>query len=54
MTLSKRHSRKIIVTPKTVEALIRRSVALGWDPKKKGPPVELSLAGADLSIRRGL
>ena len=45
---------KLIITPKLVEALIRDSIKIGWNPKETGSPVELTFNEGKLEIIRGL
>ena len=45
---------KLMITPKLVQKVIRDALLLGWKPKDLGAPVELSLNGGALEVRRGL
>ena len=45
---------KLIITPSLVEQVIRDAVSIGWQPQEKGAPLELSLNGNKLEVRRGL
>ena len=45
---------ELIITPKTAESLIRKAIEIGWNPAVTGPPVELTLNGNELCVRRGL
>lgn len=47
-------SKKLIITPKLVETVIRDSIKIGWNPYIAGPPAQLSLNDDTLEIRRGL
>ncbi len=47
-------SKKLIITPKLVENIIRDSIKIGWNPHVAGPPVELFLNEESLEVRRGL
>jgi len=47
-------SNKLIITPKLVELMIRDSKKIGWNPEAMGPPMQLTLDGEKMIIRRGL
>lgn len=47
-------TRSLIVQPKLVAQIITDALALGWNPKENGKPVELSFNDGALEIRRGL
>jgi len=45
---------KLLITPSLVQKLITDALSMGWNPKELGSPVELSLIGNVLEVRRGL
>ncbi len=45
---------KLLITPKLVQSIIRDALALGWQPRDSGPPVQLSLIEGGFQIRGGL
>ena len=47
-------SNRLMITPSLVEQIIRDAIELGWSPRKKGIPAQLSIIENKLEIRNGL